>query len=78
MNLSEEVLRVLVTSADHLTEKEMNAVEPQPIQPREEPQGLWDRPGFNNDGGSRPDRGDRGDRGDRPPRREEPAGFSKE
>jgi small subunit ribosomal protein S6 len=74
VNLSEEVLRVLVTSADHLTEKEMNAVEPQPIQPREE-RAPWDRPGFNNDGGSRPDRGDRGDR---PPRREEPAGIARE
>jgi len=35
VNLSEEILRVLVTDAAHLSEKEMNAVEPQPIQPRE-------------------------------------------
>jgi small subunit ribosomal protein S6 len=74
VNLSEEVLRVLVSGADHLNEKEMNAVEPQPIQPREE-RAPWDRPGFNNDGGFRPDRGDRGERA---PRREEPAGAAKE
>ena len=36
MKLSEDVLRVLVTEADHLNQKEMDAVEPQPIQPREE------------------------------------------
>jgi len=33
VKLSEEVLRVLVTSADHLNEAEMAAVEPQPIAP---------------------------------------------
>jgi small subunit ribosomal protein S6 len=60
VNLSEEILRVLVTTADHLNEKEMAAVEPQPIQPREE-RAPWDRPDFN-----RPQRRD-----DRPPRREE-------
>ena len=43
VNLSEDILRVLVTKADHLNETEMNAVEPQPIQPREERQ-SWDRP----------------------------------
>jgi small subunit ribosomal protein S6 len=43
VNLSEDILRVLVTHADHLNETEMNAVEPQPIQPREERQ-PWDRP----------------------------------
>ena len=48
VNLSEEVLRVLVTHADHLNETEMNAVEPQPIQPREE-RAPWDRPSFNDD-----------------------------
>jgi small subunit ribosomal protein S6 len=46
VNLSEDVLRVLVTTADHLNEQEMNAVEPQPIQPREE-RPSWDRPSFN-------------------------------
>ena len=43
VNLSEEILRVLVTHADHLNETEMSAVEPQPIQPREE-KPAWDRP----------------------------------
>jgi small subunit ribosomal protein S6 len=33
VKLSEEILRVLVTHADHLNEQEMKAVEPQPIQP---------------------------------------------
>ncbi|HRK32483.1 MAG TPA: 30S ribosomal protein S6 [Tepidisphaeraceae bacterium] len=46
VNLSEDVLRVMITTADHLNEKEMNAVEPQPIQPREE-RPSWDRPAFN-------------------------------
>jgi small subunit ribosomal protein S6 len=57
VNLSEEVIRVLVTHADHLNESEMNAVEPQPIQPREE-RAPWDRPGFNTDD-RRPRRDDR-------------------
>ena len=70
VNLSEDVLRVLITDAEHLSQKEMEAVEPQPIQPREE-RAPWDRPDFNRP--MRPDRGDRGDRGDRPPRREEAA-----
>ena len=61
VNLSEEILRVLVTHADHLNETEMAAVEPQPIQPREERQ-SWDRPPM----GGYEDRGDR-----RPPRRDE-------
>ena len=84
VKLSEDVLRVLVTRADHLNEQEMNAVEPQPIQPREERQ-PWDRPDFNrpprrDDRGPR-NEGDRGgDRpqGDRPPRREEEAGANKD
>lgn len=46
VNLSEEILRLMVTTADHMNEQEMNAVEPQPIQPREE-RPSWDRPGFN-------------------------------
>jgi small subunit ribosomal protein S6 len=58
VNLSEEVLRVLVTHADHLNETEMAAVEPQPIQPREE-RAPWDRPyGF--DEPRRPFRRDEG------------------
>lgn len=80
VKLSEDVLRVLVTKADHLNEQEMNAVEPQPIQPREE-RNPWDRPDFNrpprrDDRGPRNEGGDRG--GDRPPRREEEAGANKD
>jgi ribosomal protein S6 len=43
VTLSDDIVRLLVTKADHLNEKEMNAVEPQPIQPREE-RNSWDRP----------------------------------
>jgi len=43
VNLSEDILRVLVSHADHLNATEMAAVEPKPIQPREEQQ-PWDRP----------------------------------
>jgi small subunit ribosomal protein S6 len=78
VNLSDDVLRVLITRADHLNTDEMAAVEPQPIQPREE-RNPWDRPGFN-DTGDRPRRDDRprddrprDDRAPRPPRREETA-----
>jgi small subunit ribosomal protein S6 len=42
VKLSEEVLRVLVTSADHLNETEMAACEPQPIAPPVE-RNPWDR-----------------------------------
>jgi small subunit ribosomal protein S6 len=72
VNLSEEVVRVLVTDAEHLNQDEMNAVEPQPIQPREER--SWDRPprGMGEDfggGGRRPrERSDRS----------EPAGAGKD
>ena len=66
VNLSEEILRVLVTHADHLNETEMDAVEPQPIQPREE-RAPWDRPGFNSTDDRRPRRDDR-----------EPAGGGRE
>jgi small subunit ribosomal protein S6 len=61
VTLSENILRVLVTKADHMNVEEMNKVEPQPIQPREE-RPSWDRPPSD-----RPERGDRGDRYDRPP-----------
>jgi small subunit ribosomal protein S6 len=57
VTLSDQVLRVLVTRAEHLNETEMAAVEPQPIQPREE-RNPWDRP--------EPRRDDRGSRDDRP------------
>src|SRR5215212_8519295 len=43
VNLSEDVLRVLISRADHLNKTEMEAVEPQPIQVREE-RAPWDRP----------------------------------
>jgi small subunit ribosomal protein S6 len=45
VNLSDQILRVLVTKADHLNQAEMDAVEPQPIQPREE-RNTWDRPAW--------------------------------
>lgn len=63
VRLSDEILRVMVLKADHLNPEEMAAVEPQPIQPREER--SFDRP--YGDRFDRP-RDDRGDRGDRPPR----------
>jgi ribosomal protein S6 len=56
VNLSEDVLRVLITDAEHLNQAEMEAVEPQPIQPREE-RAPWDRP-YESTGGGRPERGD--------------------
>ena len=67
VNLSDDVLRILVTDASHLTTEEMERIEPQPIiapPPREER-------GFGFEGGRRDDRG--GDRGPRGPRREEEA-----
>ena len=42
VKLSEDVMRVLVTAADHLNETEMAAVEPQPIAPPPE-RNAWDR-----------------------------------
>src|SRR5437588_1019117 len=60
VKLSDDLLRVLVTSADHLNETEMNAVEPQPIVREERPRfdASW------NERGSFEPRGDRGgDRG---------------
>ena len=69
VNLSEDILRVLVTDAAHLNKEEMEAVEPQPIQPREER--SWDRPPmtFNED---------MGPRGPRRDRSEAPAGAGKD
>lgn len=40
--LSEQVLRLLVTRADHLNETEMAAVEPQPIAPPREERPSWE------------------------------------
>ena len=62
VTLSDDILRVIVTKADHLNAEEMAAVEPQPIQPREE-RNPWDRPQWED----RPS----GPRRDRPPRRGE-------
>ncbi len=62
VNLSEDMLRVLVTKADHLSKDEMEKVEPQPIQPREErtfERNSWDAP-------------------TRPPRRDAPEGAARE
>jgi len=79
VNLSEDILRVMVTDAEHMNKDEMAAVEPQPIVPKED-RAPWDRPGFNDDG-RRPRRDDRDrdrdrDRapreGDRAPREEKP------
>src|SRR5688500_3155079 len=79
VNLSEDILRVMVLKADHLNREEMEAVEPQPIQQREE-RPFGDRGGYGGGGGGYGgdrggyggDRGgyggDRGgDRGDRGP-----------
>ncbi|HEX4053411.1 MAG TPA: 30S ribosomal protein S6 [Tepidisphaeraceae bacterium] len=73
VELSDQILRVMVTKADHLNAEEMAAVEPQPIIPREE-RNTWDRPQWED----RP--APRRDSRDRPPRsREESAeAMSKE
>ena len=71
VNLSEDVLRVLVTRADHLNKDEMAAVVPQPIEPKPE-RPSWERDDRGGRGGY--DRGPRRDdrsRDERPPRREE-------
>ena len=69
VNLGEGILRVLITDADHMNKDEMEAVEPQPIQPREERQ-SWDRP-YEDRGPRRDDRGPRRD--ERGPREERAA-----
>src|SRR5215213_5855742 len=60
VKLNEQVLRVMITKAEHLNQQEMEAVEPQRIEPREE-RNPWDRPSWND----RPPRDDR-PRDDRP------------
>ena len=71
VSLSEEILRVLVLKADHLNIDEMKAVEPQPIQVREE-RPSWDRPPMGmDDRGPRPSNFERGADRNRPPRRDE-------
>jgi small subunit ribosomal protein S6 len=66
VELSDQVLRVMVTKADHLNSEEMAAVEPQVIVPREE-RNPWDRPQWE----ERPPSGGSG------PRRDRPAGAGK-
>ncbi len=68
VKLSEDILRVIVLRSEHLNEQEMNAVEPQPIMPKEE-RNPWDRPDFNND---------RPRRESRPRREEAPAESEKQ
>ena len=80
VKLSDEILRVMITKADHLNEQEMNAVEPQPIVREERP--SWERD--DRGGGFRGDRPrDDRPRDDRPredrpredrPREDRPAG----
>jgi small subunit ribosomal protein S6 len=69
VNLSEDILRVLVTDASHLNKDEMEAVEPQPIVKEERP--SWEG-GYGGFGG-----GFGGGNRDRGPRREE-AGAGKD
>lgn len=80
VKLNDQVLRVMITRADHMNQQEMEAVEPQKIEPREE-RNPWDRPSWNDRGPRRDD--DRGAREDRPrddrpredrPREDRPAG----
>lgn len=93
VSLSDQILRVLVTRAAHLNPQEMAAVEPQPIQPREErnpwdrPEPRFDRPRDDRPRDDRPrddrprdDRPPRDDRAVRAPKRtsEEPAAASKD
>ena len=68
VNLSDDILRIMVLRADDLSQAEMEAVEPQPIQERQERTDFrMDRP----ERSDRPDRG--GDRGgDRGPARPPP------
>ena len=79
VKLSEDVVRVMVLSADHLTADEVQAMEPQKPEPREErPErgfGGFGGGGYGGDRGDRGDRGgDRGDRGDRGEGGERPRG----
>ncbi|HWB54052.1 MAG TPA: 30S ribosomal protein S6 [Tepidisphaeraceae bacterium] len=66
VNLSDEVVRVIVLRADHLSKEEMEAVEPQKPMPVEE-KPIWDRPWD-----------DRPARPERPSRRREEEGAAAE
>jgi small subunit ribosomal protein S6 len=72
VNLSDEILRVIVLKADHLSKEEMEAVEPQKPAPVEE-KPIWDRPWDD-----RPERPSRGDRPERPRGRREEEGAALE
>lgn len=67
VNLSDEISRVIVLKAEHLSKEEMEAVEPQKPMPVEE-KPIWDR-----SWDDRPERGDRSDRGAGRGRRQEEA-----
>lgn len=79
VKLSEEVLRVMVLTADHVTADEIQAMEPQKPEPREErpDRGFGDRGGFGGGGYGGGGYGGGGygdrDRGPRGPRRDEPS-----
>ena len=73
VELSDQMLRVMVTKADHLNETEMAAVEPQPILPREE-RNPWDRPQWEDRPAPRRDSRPPG----RPAREESAEAFAKE
>jgi small subunit ribosomal protein S6 len=77
VELSDQLLRVMVTDAEHLNAEEMAAVEPQPIQPREE-RPLWKMPYENDRPPRRDDRGPRDDRPGRSRRDEIPSGADKD
>lgn len=70
VKLSEDFLRVLVLSADHLSLDEMEAVEPQPIAPPQPDRGGYD--------GTPSDRADRPSRGGRSRREETETAVGKE
>lgn len=68
VKLSEEILRVMIVDASHLNEREMQAVEPQPIVREERPpMDMGGMPSF-----------DRPERSFRPRRREEGSGDMKD
>lgn len=65
VKLSEDYIRVLVTKADHLSMKEMESVEPQPIAPPQPERAPWDAPSAMDFSGPSGGGGDRGPRGPR-------------
>ena len=73
VKLSEDFIRVLVTRADHLSLKEMEAVEPQPIAPPQPERAPWDAPSAMDFSG--PPSGPRGPRSGGGGKRREEAGV---